>query len=72
MESMRSKRLSILVPCLLIAIVLVFIFIYAHHRHESVAAKPPSAPLVAVVAARVGTIANQLSVADMAKMGIDM
>ena len=35
---MRSKRLSILVPCLLIAIVLVFIFSHAHHRHESVAA----------------------------------
>ena len=62
---MRSKRLSILVPCLLIAIVLVFIFLHAHHRHESVAAEPPSPPTVAVIAARVGTIANQLSVAGI-------
>jgi RND family efflux transporter MFP subunit len=62
---MRSKRLSILVPCLLIAIVLVFIFLHAHDRHESVAAKPPSAPIVAVIAARVGTIANRLSVAGI-------
>jgi hypothetical protein len=53
---MRSKRLSILVTCLLITIVLVFIFLHADDRHESVAAEPPSAPIVAVIAARVGTI----------------
>jgi multidrug efflux pump subunit AcrA (membrane-fusion protein) len=64
-NSMRSRRLSILVPCLLIAIVLVFIFLHAHHRHESVAAEPSSPPTVAVIAARVGTIANQLSVAGI-------
>ena len=62
---MRSKRLSILVPCLLIAIVPAFIFLHAHHRHESVAAEPPSPPTVAVIAAHVGTIANQLSVAGI-------
>src|SRR6202166_3335725 len=62
---MRSKRLSILVPCLLITIVLVFIFLHAHHRHESVAAVPPSPPTVAVIAAHVGTISNQLSVAGI-------
>jgi hypothetical protein len=60
---MGSKRLSILVPCPLIAIILVFTFLHAHHRHESVAADPPSPPTVAVIAAGVGTIANQLSVA---------
>src|ERR1700756_1876158 len=62
---MRSKRLSILVPCLLIAISLVFIFFHAQHRHESVAAEPPSRPTVAVIAARFGTIANQLTVAGI-------
>jgi hypothetical protein len=61
----RSKRLSILVPCLLIAIVLVFIFLHAHHRHEGIAAEPPSSPTVAVIAAHVGTIANRLSVAGI-------
>lgn len=45
---MRPKRLSILVPCLLIAIVPAFIFLHAQHRHESVAAAPPSPPTVAV------------------------
>ena len=62
---MRSKRLSILVPCLLIVIVLVFIFLHAHHRHERVADETPPPPTVAVVAAHVGTIANQLSVAGV-------
>ena len=62
---MRSKRLSILVPCLPIAIVLVFIFLHVHHRHESIAAEPTSPPTVAVIAAHVGTIANQLSVAGI-------
>src|SRR5580698_2482407 len=62
---MRSKRLSILVPCLLIAIVLVFVFLHAHHRHERVADETPPSPTVAVVAAHVGTIANQLSVAGV-------
>src|ERR1700730_18109305 len=62
---MRSKRLSILVRCLPIAIVLVFIFLHVHHRHESIAAEPTSPPTVAVIAAHVGTIANQLSVAGI-------
>jgi RND family efflux transporter MFP subunit len=62
---MRPKRLSILVPCLLIAIVPAFIFLHAQHRHESVAAPPSSPPTVAVVAAHVGTIANQLTVAGI-------
>ena len=69
---MRSKRLSILVPCLLIAIVLVFIFLHAHHRHESVAAVPPSPPTVAVIAAHLGTIANQLSVAGIFQLFQDV
>jgi hypothetical protein len=62
---MRSQRLSILVPCLLIAIVLVFIFLHPHHQHERVADETPPPPTVAVVAAHVGTIANQLSVAGV-------
>src|SRR5580700_1727577 len=62
---MRSKRLSILVPCLVIAIVLVFIFLHAHHRHESVAAAAPPPPTVSVATARVGYIANQLTVAGI-------
>jgi RND family efflux transporter MFP subunit len=62
---MRSKRLSILVPCLLIAIVVVFIFLHAHDRNQSVAAEPPSPPTVAVIAARAGTIVNRLSVAGV-------
>jgi RND family efflux transporter MFP subunit len=62
---MRPKRLSILVPCLLIAIVLVFLFLHADHRDESVAVEPPSPPTVAVITAHVGTIANQLTVAGI-------
>jgi RND family efflux transporter MFP subunit len=63
---MRFKRLSILVPCLLIAIVLVFpFFLHAHRRHERVADETPPPPTVAVVAAHLGTIANQLSVAGI-------
>ena len=62
---MRARRLSILVPCLLIAIVVVFIFLHAHHRHESVATEPSSPPTVAVIAAHVDTIANQLTVAGI-------
>jgi multidrug efflux pump subunit AcrA (membrane-fusion protein) len=62
---MRFRRLNILVPCLLIAILVLFLFLHGHHRRESVAAESPPAPTVAVIAAHVGTIANQLSVAGI-------
>jgi RND family efflux transporter MFP subunit len=62
---MRSKRLSILVPCLLIASILVILLLHSHHRHQSTAAELSSSPTVAVIAARVGTISNQLSVAGI-------
>ena len=62
---MRFKRLSILVPCLLIASILVILLLHSHHRHQSTAAELSSSPTVAVIAARVGTISNQLSVAGI-------
>jgi len=62
---MRFKRLSILVPCLLIASILVILLLHSHHRHQNTVAELSSSPTVAVIAARVGTISNQLSVAGI-------
>lgn len=61
---MRSKRLIAIAAGCLVAAILLLLFLHSRHKGDvSAAADPP--PTVAVATARVGYIANQLTVAGI-------
>jgi RND family efflux transporter MFP subunit len=61
---MRTKRLLLIAACVLAAILLLF-FLHARHRTEAATDAPAAPPAVSVATARMGSIANQLTVAGV-------
>ncbi len=60
---MRSKRLFATAAICLVAAVLLFFYLHGHHQDDVAAAVP--SPTVSVATARIGYIANQLTVAGI-------
>lgn len=61
---MRSKRLLVATLCI-VAALLLFYFIHVHHREDATSEAPAAPPAVSVATAKVGFIANQLTVAGV-------
>ena len=61
---MRSKRM-LLAACVLAASSLLFYFLHAHYQADAATGAPAAIPAASVATARIGFIANQLTVAGV-------